>query len=68
MATSYSNRGSFSSSTGLPFTMETLRMANGAISQNGGLIVIGETVATLHREIQGSKVNQVIFKQYSWKL
>ncbi len=61
MATSYSNRGSFSSSTGLPFTMEThLKVATGAMSQNGGLIVIGETVATLHKEIQGSKVNQVI--------
>lgn len=36
-----------------------LKVAAGAMNHNGegGLIVIGETVTTLHKEIPGSKVN-----------
>lgn len=58
------SRSSFYSMNGLPLTMETQLKAvagtSGAVAQNGGLIVIGETVATLHKEIQGSKVRSLM--------
>lgn len=62
MATCYGgSRRSFSSITFPASTNTHLKVdSNPTAAQNGGLIVIGETVATLHRESQGSKVNKLL--------
>ncbi len=45
----------YNSPRGSMASIETLK-TDSHMTQDGGLIVIGETVAILHREIQGSKV------------
>ena len=63
------SRGGISSSKRLTSSMSenNLKFAGRSLQRgqtNGGLVIIGETVATLHREIQGSKV-RLIFNSYN---